>query len=87
MKEGTDRGSGDHEGVKKILSPELAHRLMQSELRRSGARLNTKDAWVASLANEKFFQTLLKLSTEEQCLSESPTYRPSMPDVLKYERV
>ncbi|PRP84398.1 myosin light chain kinase, partial [Planoprotostelium fungivorum] len=61
----------------RVLSPELTHRLMHNtELRRSGARLAQKDIWVTSLTDdESFFHTLLKLPTEDKCLS---------PTLLKY---
>lgn len=56
----------------RVLSPELTHRLMHNtELRRSGARLAQKDIWVTALTDdESFFHTLLKLPTEDKCLSE-----------------
>jgi len=77
MKEGTDRGTDVEPAgaVRRILSPQLAHRLANVELRRSGTRLKTTDAWVTTLASETIFNTLLKLPTEDKCLS---------PTLLKY---
>eukprot|EP01117_Protostelium_nocturnum_P009335 TRINITY_DN333_c0_g1_i6.p1 TRINITY_DN333_c0_g1~~TRINITY_DN333_c0_g1_i6.p1 ORF type:complete len:629 (-),score=213.96 TRINITY_DN333_c0_g1_i6:4410-6296(-) len=64
-------GSGARAG-KPVMSPELAARLLTHETFRKSARLKDKDAWVTSMANdESFFNTLLKLPSEEKALSDT----------------